>query len=95
MYHLETEFQTIGAYQETKGLGLGERRLHLTRQDFDGDGGWVEGVTANVVALCEMRDEAADSHNCSFLQGETDSISQYQGKCVHARRYTGHSRRSG
>lgn len=31
----------------------------------------VEGVTANVVTLCNMRYEAADSHNCSFLQGET------------------------
>lgn len=57
----------MAAYQETKGLGLGERRLHLTRQDFDGDG-WV-GVTANVVALCEMRDEAAVQPQLQFLTG--------------------------
>lgn len=24
-------FRLLGAYQETKGLGLGERRIHLTR----------------------------------------------------------------
>lgn len=52
-------FRLLGLTRRPKAWASVRGGSILRREDFDGDGGWVEGVTANVVALCGMQQQTA------------------------------------